>query len=78
MSVDKKWFVDKLRDQRKSQRDLSKHMKLDPSAVTNVLNGDRRLQLKEAVSIAKFLDEDLETVIEKAGVKLYYQGFGII
>jgi len=53
-------------------------MKLDPSAVTNVLNGDRRLQLKEAVSIAKFLDEDLETVIEKAGVKLYYQGFGII
>jgi len=62
------WFRAKLTEKNRSQRALAKHLGLDPSAVTLMLRGERRLQMDEAEQIAVFLGESLMDVLRAAGM----------
>jgi transcriptional regulator with XRE-family HTH domain len=64
------WFRNKLTQKSKSQRSMAKHLKLDPGAVTLMLNGKRRMQMDEAQQIAVFLSEPLADVLRAAGLPI--------
>lgn len=66
--VDVLWFKRTIEDKRKSQRQLAKFLKLDPSAVTLMLQGKRHIRVGEAVAIAEFLEKPLYEVLERAGI----------
>ena len=67
-AVDTNWFRDKLADKRSSQRQLAKHMSLDPAAMSLMLRGKRRMSAAEAADIARFLGVDVQEVLTRAGV----------
>lgn len=62
------WFRARLADVEKSQRQLADHLERDPSAVSLLLKGERKMQLTEAEAIAKFLKVPLNDVLEQAGL----------
>lgn len=62
------WFQHRLRDLDRSQRALAHHLKLDPSAVSYMLKGHRRMQLHEAVAIADYIKVPLTDVLNHAGL----------
>ena len=64
------WFRTKLTEKRRSQRQLARHLELDPAAITLMLRGERRMQLEEARSIAAFLGEPVTDVLRAAGLPL--------
>lgn len=66
--IDQKWFLKKLADQRKSVRGLARHLNLDASAVSRMFSGQRKMQMDEAQSIARFLNAPLAEVMRHAGV----------
>lgn len=68
--VDKAWFQGQLRKNDSSQRKLAHHLKLDPSAVTLMFDGDRGVQIDEAVAIAKFLGQPLGEVLSRFGLSI--------
>lgn len=68
--INKKWFVKRLQERNQSLRALARFMRIDPSAVTHILNNERRLQLDEAQQIAQFLMVPIDDVLRNAGVKL--------
>ncbi len=53
--IESAWFYEKLAESGASLRDLARHMMLDPSAVSRLLNGDRKMSAEEQDSIAAFL-----------------------
>lgn len=65
--VDTRWFVERLADCRMSQRGLARLMNLDPSAVSLMLRGKRRMTASEAAEIARFLGVPPEEVLLRAG-----------
>lgn len=67
-TIDKRWFFDKLEANRKSVRGLARHLELDASAVSRMLSGQRKMQLEEAHSIARFLNAPVSEVMRHAGV----------
>ena len=66
--MDAQWFQARIKDQRKSQRALARALGIDPSQVTNMLKGRRRMQLQEASAIANFLNAPVEEVLRHAGL----------
>lgn len=66
--VDKKWFFDKLEERRQSVRGLARHLEIDASAVSRMLAGQRKMQIEEAHSIARFLNAPVSEVMRHAGV----------
>lgn len=60
--IESAWFYEKLAENGASLRDLARHMMLDPSAVSRMLNGDRKMSAEEQDSIAAFLRCSLEEV----------------
>jgi transcriptional regulator with XRE-family HTH domain len=72
--VDKDWFFDQLERQRKSLRGLARHMELDPSAVSRILSGKRRMQMEEAAAIARFLGAPVSEVLSHAGLAVDLDG----
>lgn len=68
--VDRQWFMDKLSDGKKSVRGLARHLSLDPSAVSRMLSGQRRMRMTEIGEIARFLNVDVEEVLRHAGVAI--------
>lgn len=70
MAVDKAWFVDRLEKARKSVRGLARFLDLDPSAVSRMLNGERRMKPSEADKIARFLGETIEEVVKRGDVEV--------
>lgn len=68
--IDKQWFVTQLRNQEKTATQLSKYLKLDPSAVSRMLNSERRMTMAEAAKTAHFLGQPVTTVMERAGIPL--------
>ena len=66
--VNKQWFMDKLEEKRLSLRGLARHLKLDASAVSRTLSGQRKMQMDEAHSIALFLHAPVAEVMRHAGV----------
>lgn len=72
--IDADWFKDKLSEQRKSLRGLARHMEMDPSAVSRMLSGQRRMQVQEANQIALFLGTTVSEVLNHAGMAVDLDG----
>ena len=66
--VDKDWFHRRLQDGKKSVRGLARHLELDPSAVSRMLSGQRKMGIDEATAIARFIGEPVNEVLSHAGV----------
>ena len=67
-TVDKKWFLDKLEERRQSVRGLARHLDIDASAVSRMFSGQRKMQIEEAHTIARFLNAPVQEVMRHAGV----------
>ena len=61
-AIDSIWFYDKLAAKGMSLRDMARSMSLDPSAVSRMLNGERKMSAEEQDQIANFLGVDLQEV----------------
>lgn len=68
--VDKLWFARALEARNMSGRDLAKAMKMDPSAVSRMLNGRRMIKTHEAARMAEVLGVPVREVLERTGVKV--------
>lgn len=66
--IDTNWFQGRIKDVKKSQRQLATVLGIDPAQVTNLLRGKRRMQLGEAAIIAQFLNVPIEEVLAHAGL----------
>lgn len=73
-SIDKQWFMDQLRDNNMSLRGLAKSLEMDPSALSRVFSGQRKMQIDEAKSIAHFLRAPVSDVMKHAGVSVDLDG----
>lgn len=73
-SIDSDWFYGKLAEREASLRDMARFMKLDPSAVSRMLKGERKMSAEEQDQISDFLGVGLEEVaIRRRGKQT---GFG--
>ncbi|EUB96096.1 helix-turn-helix domain protein [Rhizobium sp. CF080] len=61
-TIDSAWFYDKLAEKGSSLRDMARFMELDPSAVSRMLNGERKMSAEEQDRISAFLGLDLNEV----------------
>lgn len=68
--MDKKWFMDRLADADKSQRALARALDRDPSSISLMFSGKRKMRMDEAEQIAAFIRQPVEAVLEKAGINL--------
>lgn len=68
--VDKAWFEDQLRHNQISARQLAKRMGIDPSALSLIFSGARRLKNEEAAALALNLNVPLADVLSHAGVNM--------
>jgi hypothetical protein len=66
--LNREWFFGQLDKRGHSLRDLAKHLKLDPSAVSRMFSGARKMRIDEAEKIARFLSVPVEDVMQNAGV----------
>ncbi len=69
--VDGPWFHAKLKDTGRSMRELARHMKLDPSAVSRIFSGSRKMTMDEVPQIAAFLGVTAWEVRQHAGVAVF-------
>lgn len=69
MSIDSRWFQNRLADRRMSQRGLAKKLGLDPAAVSLMFRGKRRMQMHEAAEVARLLGCTMDEVLEHAGIR---------
>lgn len=69
MTIDTRWFQDRLADKDMSQRGLARLMGLDPAAVSYMFRGKRRIQLDEAAKMARVLGLPLDEVLKHSGVQ---------
>lgn len=74
--VDKAWFREKLAEKGKTQRALARYMELDPSGVSLLLDGERRMQLDYAEKIARFLGEPAAEVVRRSGLDIERRSAG--
>lgn len=68
--MEKQWFQQRLRQLGKTQRGLAKHMGLDPSRITEILNESRSIKIEEAVEIADYLETPLDDLLSKLGAAI--------
>lgn len=68
--IDRDWFFSKLSEKNRSVRGLARHLGLDPSAMSRMLSGNRRMKMEEADKIASFLGEPVGEILAHAGVSL--------
>jgi transcriptional regulator with XRE-family HTH domain len=61
-TIDSAWFYDKLAEKGASLRDMARFLDLDPSAVSRMLNGDRKMSAEEQDQVSVFLGVGLEDV----------------
>ena len=73
-TIDKKWFLSRLEDQRLSVRGLARQLGLDASAVSRTFSGQRKMQIEEAKQIAHFLRVPVSDVLKHAGVSFDLDG----
>lgn len=69
-AVDSAWFARRLGALGETQRALARFLEADPSTVSKMLSGVRRIRLEEAERLARFLKVPLLEVLEHAGVAL--------
>lgn len=62
MAIDSEWFYRELEQKGASARDLAAYLGLDPSSVSRMLKGERKMSADEQDGISAFLGAPLETV----------------
>lgn len=65
--VENSWFRGRLSDRNLSQRQLAKHLGLDPAAISLMLRGRRKANAKEIAEMAKLLGVGVEEVMTRLG-----------
>lgn len=68
MPIDTDWFRARLAARKLSQRGLAKAMGVDPSAISLMFRGMRRMTVEEAGQVAVLLQATTQEVLEAAGV----------
>ncbi|MEI5681311.1 MULTISPECIES: helix-turn-helix domain-containing protein [unclassified Mesorhizobium] len=63
IKVDKAWFDRRMKEKNLSLRTVAKLMDVDPSALSRVFNGKRRIQVDEIGKIATILNESKSAVL---------------
>ena len=62
MAIDSEWFYRMLEDRGTSARALADFLGLDPSSVSRMLKGERKMSAEEPDGIARYLEVPLELV----------------
>jgi len=62
-----KWFSDRIRDKRLTQRAVAKAMDMDPSTLSLLLHGKRRMRVEQAAELARILGVAVNEVIRHGG-----------
>lgn len=70
MTIDAKWFRQQLAERGLSQRQLSRKLGLDQSAISLTFSGKRRMQFKEAADIARLFGLPVSEVLNHSGLRL--------
>lgn len=69
MPVNKLYFHDLMKDRRLSLREVARRMEVWPAALSRSLDDKRKMQLPEAVSLARILSVPLAEVMLNAGIE---------
>ena len=72
-AVNSDWFRAQLAARGSTQADLARFLGRDPSAVSLMLKGKRRFQMKDAEDIASYLQAPVEEVLKAAGIPIAEQ-----
>ncbi|MDJ0950628.1 MAG: helix-turn-helix domain-containing protein [Alphaproteobacteria bacterium] len=62
-TIDKSTFRDLLRSAGRSQKDLADHLGVNPSAISRLISGERRLTAEEAQKMAQYLNISLSKIL---------------
>jgi transcriptional regulator with XRE-family HTH domain len=68
--MNKAWFTDKIEQKGLTQKDIAARLDIQAPHVSRLLSGQRRLQINEAVELAKMLDVPLDDILINAGIRL--------
>ena len=66
--IDKGWFQEKIAAKKLSQRKLATTLGLDPSSLTLMLQGKRKMTNEEATQIGKALGYPVTEILRRAGI----------
>ena len=66
--IDKGWFQEKIAAKKMSQRKLATSLAIDPSSLTLMLQGKRRMTNQEATQIGKALGYPVTEILRRAGL----------
>lgn len=69
MSVNKRFFMDTMKDRQVSLREVAKKIDVWPAALSRSLDGKRKMQIPEAVRLAQVLNVPLADVLQNAGIQ---------
>jgi transcriptional regulator with XRE-family HTH domain len=69
MTIDVKWFQNRIRDLGTSQRQLSTVIATNPNTISLILNGNRKMTHDEIPILAQLLNTTSEEIIRRLGVE---------
>lgn len=69
MPINKRYFSDLMKDRKISLRETARRMDIWPAALSRSLDGKRKMQLPEAVQLARILSVPLAEVMLNAGIE---------
>jgi transcriptional regulator with XRE-family HTH domain len=71
--IDSDWFYKKLKENGSSASELARYLNLDPSSVSRMLKGERKMSAEEQDGVSAFLSVPLEIVaIHRRGEGEFY------
>lgn len=69
MPVNKRYFSDLMKDRKVSLREVARRMEVWPAALSRSLDDKRKMQMEEAVQLARILSVPLAEVLVNAGIE---------
>lgn len=69
MPVNKRYFSDLMKDRKLSLREVARRMEVWPAALSRSLDDKRKMQMEEAVALARILAVPLAEVMVNAGIE---------
>lgn len=69
MPVNKRYFSDLMKDRKLSLREVARRMDIWPAALSRSLDDKRKMQMPEAVALARILSVPLTEVMVNAGIE---------
>jgi hypothetical protein len=67
--IDSQWFRDQLADRKLTQRAAAKLLNLDPSSLSLLLDGHRRMRIDQAGEFARVFKLPISEIVRRAGVE---------